>query len=179
MHIVRYGMPRLAIYTELLGRVNASRDSKVPHRLTLTQTSPQPQPKAPLPFSVKLLLGSVAGGSAAFIGTPSEVALVRMSTDSKLPPAQRRGYSNVLSAIATITKEEGLGALWSGAGPTIGRAVILNACQLGCYSEIKERLVGMGMSKDGIPTMFVSAMCCSFIAQSAAMPADVVSAASV
>ncbi len=53
-----------------------------------------------------------SGGVAAFIGTPTEVALIRMSTDGKLPPAERRGYTNAFNAIFRIAKEESLFALW-------------------------------------------------------------------
>ena len=39
-----------------------------------------------------------------------------------------------------VAREEGVGTLWCGAAPTVGRAAMLNACQLGIYSEAKERL---------------------------------------
>ena len=35
-----------------------------------------------------------------------------MSTDGKLPPAERRGYTNAFNAISRIRKEESLFALW-------------------------------------------------------------------
>lgn len=31
-------------------------------------------------------MGMAAGGAGAFIGTPAEVALVRMTSDGRLPP---------------------------------------------------------------------------------------------
>lgn len=31
-------------------------------------------------------MAAIAGGSGAFIGTPADLALVRMTTDGRLPP---------------------------------------------------------------------------------------------
>lgn len=36
-----------------------------------------------------------AGGLAAIIGTPADLALIRMQADSVLPEAERRGYKHV------------------------------------------------------------------------------------
>lgn len=51
-------------------------------------------------FPVKLVIGMIAGGIGAFIGTPAEVALIRMTADGRLPPEQRRNYKNVFNALA-------------------------------------------------------------------------------
>lgn len=48
-------------------------------------------------FAVKAGLGMVAGMCGAFVGTPAEVALVRMTSDGRLPPEQRRNYSNAFT----------------------------------------------------------------------------------
>lgn len=36
-------------------------------------------------FLMKLLIGSSAGCVGAFVGTPAEVALIRMTADGRLP----------------------------------------------------------------------------------------------
>ena len=64
-----------------------------------------------------------AGGSGAFVGTPAEVALIRMTSDGSLPVDKRRNYSSVFNALARIYKEEGVTTLWRGATPTIARYV--------------------------------------------------------
>ena len=69
--------------------------------------------------------GMTAGGAGAFVGTPAEVALIRMTSDGSLPADQRRNYSSVFNALARIYKEEGLTTLWKGATPTIARCNIL------------------------------------------------------
>ena len=53
-----------------------------------------------------------AGATGAFVGTPAEVSLIRMTADGRLPPDQRRGYSSVFNALTRMTREEGLFTLW-------------------------------------------------------------------
>lgn len=62
----------------------------------------------------KLVAGMMAGGFGAVIGTPAEVALIRMTSDGRLPPEQRRGYKNVFDALLRICREEGVLAMWRG-----------------------------------------------------------------
>ena len=46
--------------------------------------------------------------TGAFVGTPAEVALIRMTSDGNLPVDQRRNYKSVFDALIRITREEGL-----------------------------------------------------------------------
>ena len=75
----------------------------------------------PPSFFMKAALGMTAGGIGAFVGTPAEVALIRMTSDGSLPVDQRRNYTSVFNALARIYKEEGVATLWKGATPTIAR----------------------------------------------------------
>lgn len=68
--------------------------------------------KKHLGFGAKAGIGIFSGGVAAYIGTPAEVALIRMTADGKLPPNERRGYKNVFNALVRISKEEGIATLW-------------------------------------------------------------------
>ena len=54
-----------------------------------------------------MLSGMASGAVAVCIGTPFDVALVRMQSDSMLPMKERRGYKNVFDALIRMTKEEG------------------------------------------------------------------------
>lgn len=56
---------------------------------------------------MKALLGMCAGCVGAFIGTPAEVALIRMTADGRLPELERRNYKNVFDALFRIFREEG------------------------------------------------------------------------
>lgn len=85
---------------------------------------------------MKASFGMAAGVCGAFVGTPAEVALIRMTSDGKLPVAERRNYTNVFNALYRIVKEEGIITLWRGAVPTMGRAMVVNAAQLASYSQV-------------------------------------------
>lgn len=61
-----------------------------------------------------------------------------MQADSTLPPAQRRGYKNAFHALYRISTEEGVLALWKGAGPTVVRAMALNMGMLASYDQSVE-----------------------------------------
>jgi hypothetical protein len=68
----------------------------------------------------------MAGGFGAVIGTPAEVALIRMTSDGRLPPEQRRGYKNVFDALLRICREEGVLAMWRGC--TLDPSLVTRTC---------------------------------------------------
>lgn len=97
-------------------------------------------PGEQLPWYKKFVFGMTAGGLGACIGNPAEVALVRMSADPRLPMADRRNYANGVNTISRIAREEGVAALWRGVVPTVHRAMILNAAQLGTFAQAKDTI---------------------------------------
>ena len=74
----------------------------------------------------------------------SQVALIRMTSDGRLPAEQKRNYSNIFDALIRMTREEGVLTLWRGAIPTMGRAMVVNAAQLASYSQAKQGLMWTG-----------------------------------
>jgi len=124
-------------------------------------------------FFMKAALGMAAGGSGAFVGTPAEVALIRMTSDGSLPVDKRRNYSSVFNALARIYKEEGVTTLWRGATPTIARAMVVNAAQLATYSQAKQVILGTGYIQDGIFCHFVASMISGLVTTIASMPVDI------
>ena len=135
--------------------------------------------KNDITFVRKLGMGCTSGAIGSFVGTPSELALVRMSADSKLPAADKRNYKNVIDCIVRISKEEGPTKLWRGATPTVARATLLSACQMGVTSEIKMKLIASGAFGEkgemffGLPMLFCATMCSSFAANIVSNPFDV------
>jgi len=127
-----------------------------------------------------MLMGLTSGGIGSFIGTPSELALVRMGNDKKLPVEQRRNYKGVGDAISRIAGDEGYPALFTGAPATVLRACLLSACAMGITSEIKMRLSGSGLFGadgklyGGVPLLFLATLISSFVANVVANPFDVV-----
>eukprot|EP01048_Picozoa_sp_COSAG05_P029816 COSAG05_NODE_10016_length_588_cov_0.828221_1_plen_165_part_10 len=65
----------------------------------------------PLPFVVKTGVGMLAGALAVLVGTPCDVALVRMQADTMAPVEARRNYKGVFDALKRIAAEEGVGSL--------------------------------------------------------------------
>jgi len=158
-----YTTTRLGIYTFLFEKL--STDGKPP------------------PFLVKAGIGMAAGATGAFVGTPAEVALIRMTSDGNLPVDQRRNYTSVFNALGRILKEEGLFTLWRGAIPTMGRAMVVNAAQLASYSQAKQFILIVGyldeqgkfqtFFKDGVICHFVASMFSGLVTTIASMPVDI------
>lgn len=91
-------------------------------------------------FAERATAGLSAGGLAAMVGNPADLALIRMQSDGLKPVAERKKYKSVIDALSRISKSEGVGALWSGATPTVVRAMALNFGQLAFFSEAKAQL---------------------------------------
>jgi solute carrier family 25 oxoglutarate transporter 11 len=149
-----YTTTRLGIYTWLFEKFS-SPDGKPPG------------------FFMKAGMGMAAGATGAFVGTPAEVALIRMTSDGTLPKEMQRNYKSVLDALVRIYKEEGLATLWRGATPTMGRAMVVNAAQLATYSQAKQSILGSGYVQDGIFCHFLASMFSGLVTTIASMPVDI------
>jgi len=97
-------------------------------------------------FSERAIAGLSAGGLAAMIGNPADLALIRMQSDGLKPLAERKNYKSVIDALSNIAKTEGVARLWAGATPTIVRAMALNFGQLAFFSEAKQQLKDTSLS---------------------------------
>ncbi|PBP16476.1 Mitochondrial carrier [Diplocarpon rosae] len=91
-------------------------------------------------FTERAGAGLAAGGLAAMIGNPADLALIRMQSDGLKPPTERQHYTSVVDALRRIARSEGVTALWAGATPTVVRAMALNFGQLAFFTEAKQRL---------------------------------------
>ncbi|KAG5185542.1 mitochondrial carrier domain-containing protein [Tribonema minus] len=118
----------------------------------------------------RLTTGLAAGGIAAFLTCPIEVCLVRMQADGRLPPAERRGYTNVFNALGRVAKEEGVLTYWRGASPTVARAMVVSATQLGTYDQVKTSL--LPILGDGAATQTVAALTAAVVYSYASLPLD-------
>ncbi len=142
----------------------------------------EPIPGAPagapvqLPFAVSAALGMVAGGAGAVVGAPADLAMVRMQADGRLPVNLRRNYRNGVDAILRVCREEGVTTLWRGAGPTIGRSVVITASQLAVYERAKAALrhrgVG-GADGEGLTLPVLASVAATVAATLTSAPLDV------
>ena len=92
----------------------------------------------PISFLQKTLSGMASGSLAVCIGTPFDIALVRLQSDGMAPPDERRNYKNVFDALIRTTKEEGVAALYKGLMPNILRGMSMNVGMMACYDQAKE-----------------------------------------
>ena len=73
-----------------------------------------------------------------------------------------------------FSKEEGILTLWRGSVPTIARAIVVNAVQLGTYSQAKETIKSTANMEDGLKLHFCAAMVSGLLTTIASMPVDIV-----
>ncbi|KAK9125723.1 hypothetical protein Scep_014569 [Stephania cephalantha] len=150
-----YTTARLGSFRILTNKVVAANDGK------------------PLPLYQKALCGLSAGAIGACVGNPADLALIRMQADATLPPAQRRNYKNALHALYRIFADEGVFALWKGAGPTVVRAMGLNMGMLASYEQSVEFFkdnLGFGEASTVLGASAVS----GFFASACSLPFDYV-----
>ncbi|KAH7157643.1 mitochondrial carrier domain-containing protein [Dactylonectria estremocensis] len=124
-------------------------------------------------FSERATAGLTAGGLAAMVGNPADLALIRMQSDGLKPLAERKNYKSVIDALSSIAKNEGVAALWSGAAPTVVRAMALNFGQLAFFSEAKAQLKANTELSTQAQTLSASAIA-GFFASFFSLPFDFV-----
>mmetsp|Transcript_25399 Transcript_25399/g.50666 ORF Transcript_25399/g.50666 Transcript_25399/m.50666 type:complete len:356 (+) Transcript_25399:196-1263(+) len=130
----------------------------------------------PLSFGVKTLSGMASGATAVCIGTPFDIALVRLQSDGMAPVSERRNYKNVFDALMRTATEEGFGTLYAGLGPNILRGMSMNVGMLACYDQAKE-FVGNLNSDPGCKkksSQAGSACIAGFTAAAFSLPFDLV-----
>ncbi|KAB5583055.1 mitochondrial carrier domain-containing protein [Coniochaeta sp. 2T2.1] len=124
-------------------------------------------------FGERATAGLTAGGLAAMIGNPADLALIRMQSDGLKPLAERKNYRSVIDALSGIAKSEGVAALWAGAAPTVVRAMALNFGQLAFFSEAKAQLKTRTTWSSNAQTLTASATA-GFFASFFSLPFDFV-----
>ncbi|GER41240.1 mitochondrial substrate carrier family protein [Striga asiatica] len=141
--------------------------------LMLTNKAIEANDGKPLPLYQKALCGLTAGAIGACVGSPADLALIRMQADATLPAAQRRNYTNAFHALSRIIADEGVLALWKGAGPTVVRAMALNMGMLASYDQSVEFFkdsLGFGEATTVVGASTVS----GFFAAACSLPFDYV-----
>jgi len=118
------------------------------------------------------LAALTAGGLAALVGNPADLALIRMQADTLLPEAQQAGYKHVGDALGSIVKKDGAMGLFAGAGPTAARAMALNLGMLGGNAISKEKLSDAGLK--GPMLTFCASSIAGFFASAFSLPFDFV-----
>ncbi|KAG6447487.1 hypothetical protein O3G_MSEX004980 [Manduca sexta] len=123
-------------------------------------------------FSTKVIMGSTAGIFSALMSMPSDVALIRMTADGRLPKYRRKNYKNVFNCIHRLVRVEGILVLTRGLLPTISRSMILNAAQLAAYTQAREAL--LPTYGDGMKLHFSASMIAGLITTVIGQPVDLI-----
>ncbi|KAK7064664.1 mitochondrial carrier domain-containing protein [Favolaschia claudopus] len=122
---------------------------------------------------------SFAGGLGGIVGNPADIILVRMTSDSMRPPEQRYRYSNAITGLFSLAKEEGLRGLGRGIGTNTTRAVLMNASQVGSYDFFKAKLLRHSGNvfnyqlKDNLLLHVIASLLAGTFATTVCSPADV------
>jgi len=132
-----------------------------------------------IPFWQKAGSGMVSGAIAVVIGTPFDVALVRIQNDGTLPPEQRRNYRNVVNAVTRIAKEDGIRTLWRGLAPNILRGMAMNVGMMSSYDQAKQVVIDYwthdpNPKKPSTKTSLISSAIAGFTCAVGSLPFDVI-----
>lgn len=125
-------------------------------------------------FAERAAAGLSAGGLAAMVGNPADLALIRMQSDGLKPKEARANYKSVFDALIRISKNEGIGALWAGAYPTVVRAMALNFGQLTFFAESKQQLKKLAPDSNESLRTFGASAIAGFFASFFSLPFDFV-----
>ena len=152
------GLLRQIVYTtSRLGLFEVLRDEMAKYR--------------PTDIWSRLSTGMVAGGIAAYISSPVEVTLVRISNDNTLPLEKRRLYTGLTNAFTRIFKEEGLKTFFNGSGALVQRAMVVGAVQVGTYDQFRATFRTWGVT-DHFTNVFYASMASGLIFSVMTMPLE-------
>lgn len=127
-----------------------------------------------VPLYMKVLAALTTGALAITVASPTDLVKVRLQSEGKLPPGVPRRYSGAMNAYATIVRQEGVRALWTGLGPNVARNAIVNAAELASYDQVKQTLLKLPGFSDNVFTHLLSGLGAGFFAVCIGSPVDVV-----
>ncbi|KAI0700428.1 mitochondrial carrier domain-containing protein [Cytidiella melzeri] len=133
------------------------------------------------PSSGVLFLSAMAAGAMGGVaGNPADILLVRMTSDNIRPPDQRYNYTNALSGLFRIVREEGTTGLFRGLEANVVRAILMNASQVATYDYFKSKLLSRSLPftsyqfKDNLLCHTASSLLAGAVATTVCSPADVI-----
>jgi len=129
-------------------------------------------------FVQKALSGMLSGAIAVSIGSPFDIALVRLQSDGMAKPEDRRNYKNVFDALLRTTREEGFSALYQGVLPNILRGMSMNVGMMSCNDQFQEMYAGLlsdpMTNGPELPTRILASLSAGFTAALFSMPFDLI-----
>ncbi|XP_063386928.1 mitochondrial 2-oxoglutarate/malate carrier protein-like [Cydia fagiglandana] len=134
-------------------------------------------------FTSRLRIAVFAGLIGAFMGTPSEIALVRMIEIGRLrrsrcsPPCSVsckyvQRPENVILQLLRIAHREGVATWWRGAVPTLIRSIFVTTTQVGVYAEVRKAFTRGEFVDTGIKLHLYTAAISSLFSAFLSLPID-------
>lgn len=121
------------------------------------------------------LAGMSAGAIGQFIATPTDLVKVQMQIEGKrIAAGKPPRYRGTMDAFVTIARRGGITALYTGWGPAVQRAMLVQLGDLTAYDQAKQfwhRDVGL---KDGPILHAASSAVAGLVAATMGAPADVI-----
>lgn len=117
-------------------------------------------------FAGKVLAGSLSGGFAAAISSPTELVKTRLQAVTT--------RVTVGAVVRDVLAQHGMAGLWRGATPGLVRASMLTATQCATYDETKRAVMRVTQWRDGVPTHLASSVITGVAATTVTNPVDVV-----
>ncbi|OLY78066.1 Mitochondrial dicarboxylate transporter [Smittium mucronatum] len=128
----------------------------------------------PLKMHELIFASSVGGLLGGLVGNPFDVAVVRMQTDFKLPPSERKNYKHGVDALIKIARTEGFSKLYSGLIPNLGVSMVMTISQIASYDFFKQNIIKYSNLNPTDPSLhFISSILASLTAATAVSPIDV------
>ncbi|XP_063625666.1 mitochondrial 2-oxoglutarate/malate carrier protein-like [Cydia splendana] len=134
-------------------------------------------------FTARLRIAVIAGLVGAFMGTPSEIGLVRMIEVGRLrrsrcsPPCSVackyvQHPENVILKLLRIARREGVATWWRGAVPTVIRSIFVTTTQVGVYAEVRKAFTRGEFMDTGIKLHLYTAVISSLFSAFLSLPVD-------
>lgn len=122
------------------------------------------------------IIGGVATGAIAItVANPVDVIKVRFQAESrKAIGGGKPRYSGVFDAGRQIWQKEGATGFYQSLLPNVIRNSVMNAVELGSYSQIKQSVLDSGLLNEGLGLHFLSSAGAGFLAVVIGSPADVI-----
>ena len=90
------------------------------------------------PIMVRITAGAISGCIGCAVASPTDLIKVRLQ--AVVPEGEAPPRRVITTAVAIITREGGVTALWQGCGANMQRAALLTAAQVGSYDAVKGRI---------------------------------------
>lgn len=123
----------------------------------------------------RIIGGVLTGGIAIAVANPVDVIKVRFQAESrKAIGGGKPRYSGVFDAGRQIWLKEGATGFYQSLLPNVIRNSVMNAVELGSYSQIKQSILNAGLLKEGLGLHFLSSAGAGILAVLIGSPADVI-----